>query len=156
MADAARTLAELAPAYERDFAAWAHAQAEALRTARPAGIDWQHVAEELTDLGNSEFKAFVSALEKLIEHQLKWDLQPERRGNSWANTIAVQRDHAASELAANPSFAARRDEALAIAWRRGVRAASSAMDKPMRDMPSACPYDWDAIMARPIEWEPGA
>jgi len=41
---------------------------------------------------------------RLIEHLLKWEYQPERRGSSWTRTIVVQRIGIARLLAANPSF----------------------------------------------------
>ena len=152
MASHARRNEPEPPTYEGDVAAWALSQSEILETLRPDGVDWSNIAEELRDLAAAQFKAYVSALQLVIEHMLKWDMQPERRGNSWAGTIAIQRDHAQEELQANPSFKSRREEALATAWRRGRSAASSAMDIPMRDMPKECLYGWEDLMNRRIEW----
>ncbi len=139
-------------AYDADLAGWAYAQADLLCTRRPAGIDWANIAEELKDLGNSQFKAFSSAVGVIIAHMLKWDMQPDRRGNSWAGSIRVHRVHAAYELRTNPSFKSRLDEALELAWPQGVGTASGEMDVARRDMPMACPYSWDDIMTRPFEW----
>ncbi len=140
------------PSYDADLAGWAYSQSATLLELRPSGIDWANIAEELKDLGNAQFKAFVSAIELVIAHLLKWDHQPERRGNSWAATIRVQRDHFLTDLAANPSFKSRIDEALAIAWRRGVSAASAEMDVPLRDLPTEWPYTWQQLVNRPIDW----
>ena len=152
MATLARPAEIAGPSYDEDLAGWAYAQSAALLTLKSEGIDWANIAEELKDLGNSQFKSFVSEVQLVIAHMLKWDMQPQRRGNSWANTIAVQRDTALGELAANPSFKSRIGEALEVAWRRGVRDASSAMDIPLRALPSECPYTWDELMNRPIDW----
>ncbi len=138
--------------YDADLAGWAYAQAELLRARRPAGIDWVNIAEELKDLGNSQFKAFSSALQVVIAHMLKWDMQPTRRGNSWAISIRNHRDMARYELKANPSLRSRIDEALDPAWRRGVGDASAEMDIPLRHMPADNPYSWDEIMNRPFDW----
>ena len=135
-----------------DLAGWAYGQAETLQLLRPAGVDWENIAEELKDLGNAQFKGFVSAVQLVMAHMLKWDMQPQRRGNSRANTIGVQRDTALGGLAANPGFKARIEEAMVVAWRRGIRDASSAMDIPLRAMPQTCPYGWDELMFREIDW----
>ena len=140
------------PGYDDDLAGWAYDQSRLLLALRPAGVDWANIAEELKDLGNSQFKALSSALQVVIEHMLKRDMQPVRRGNSWAASIRNHRDHANYELKANPSFRSRINEALEPAWRRGVADASAAMDIPLRDMPRANPYTWDDIMTRPFEW----
>jgi hypothetical protein len=60
--------------YDTDFVAWTEAQAEALRCARPAGLDWDHIAEEIEDLGKSDQRACESLLEQIILHLLKIDL----------------------------------------------------------------------------------
>ena len=106
--------------YDEDLADWAYNQSRLLQKLRPAGVDWANIAEELKDFGNSQFKAFASALQIVIVHMLEWDRQPERRGNSWASSIRMHRDHASYELHANPSFKSRIDEALGVAWRRAV------------------------------------
>jgi hypothetical protein len=59
--------------YERDYVAWAEAQAAALR-ARGAGVtalDYDTLAEEVEDLGKSEFYACQSLVERIVEHLLK-------------------------------------------------------------------------------------
>jgi len=140
------------PDYDEDLADWAYHQSRLLLALRPAGVDWGNIAEELKDLGNAQFKAFDSALEVVILHILKWDMQPERRRNSWAASIAVHRDHAAYELATNPSFKSRINEALATAWRRGSAGAAGEMDIALRDMPTTTPYTWEDIMTRAFDW----
>ncbi|MDX2233600.1 MAG: DUF29 domain-containing protein [Hyphomonadaceae bacterium] len=64
--------------YERDFYLWTQAQAEALRAhARsPAArgsnaVDWEHVAGEIEDLGNSDYFAVRSFTTRIIEHLFK-------------------------------------------------------------------------------------
>ena len=43
-----------AAAYETDYSAWATDQARRLRGLKPAGLDWQNLAEELGGLGRSD------------------------------------------------------------------------------------------------------
>lgn len=59
--------------YETDYVAWAEAQAAALR-ARGAGrnaLDYDNLAEEVSDWGKSEIHACESQIANIIEHLLK-------------------------------------------------------------------------------------
>jgi Domain of unknown function DUF29 len=72
--------------YNRDFAAWAEAQAEALRAGRPEALDLAHLAEEIGDLSNRERDALESHLETLVLHPVEVALpadsaQPELGGH---------------------------------------------------------------------------
>ena len=73
--------------YEKDVVAWAYEQAALLRAGKLASIDIEHIAEEIEDVGKSEQREFASRMAVLLAHLLKWQFQPERRGNSWTNTI---------------------------------------------------------------------
>lgn len=93
--------------YEGDFAAWAEAQAEALRAGQLDALDLAHLAEEIGDLSNRERDAIESHLETLVTHLLKWRYQPDRRTRSWEATIKVARCNIAKLLRRSPSL--RRD-----------------------------------------------
>ena len=59
--------------YERDYLAWTEVQASALR-ARKGGenaLDYDNLAEEIEDLGKSEFYGCQSFVERIIEHLIK-------------------------------------------------------------------------------------
>ncbi|WGM45367.1 hypothetical protein KOAAANKH_00229 [Brevundimonas sp. NIBR10] len=59
--------------YERDYLAWTEVQARALR-ARTGGenaLDYDNLAEEIEDLGKSEYRACESQIENILEHLLK-------------------------------------------------------------------------------------
>jgi enoyl-CoA hydratase/carnithine racemase len=90
--------------YERDFAAWAEAQAEALRAGRLDALDVEHLAEEIGDLSKRERDAIESHLETLVLHLLKWRYQPDRRTRSWEATIKVARRNIAKLLRRSPSL----------------------------------------------------
>ena len=152
MASQARLAEPSEPTYDGDASAWALRQAELMMSRRPVEFDWANIAEELRGLSTSEFKAFTSAIEIVLVHMLKWDLQPERRGVSWVVSILNHRDHADESLRANPSFKPRIGEATAAAWRRAFRTAASEMGRPLRSSPKANPYTWDDIMTRPFDW----
>jgi Domain of unknown function DUF29 len=95
-----------ADAYERDGYAWAMAQARLISERRFDEVDWPNVIEEIESVGRSERRSLTSNLYQIALHMLKWDAQPERRGNGWWHSIANHRDAAADDLRENPSLRA--------------------------------------------------
>jgi hypothetical protein len=140
--------------YEQDFYGWAFEQADLLRRTAPAGLDAENIAEELQDLGGSQYDKLESALTVLLMHMLKWDHQPDRRSRSWANTIRTQRRHYGKVLKANPSLKPRRDEALAEAYEDARASASSETDLPIKTFSDICAYSWSDILDRPFAIDP--
>jgi hypothetical protein len=140
-----------APLYERDPYAWSLEQARLLREGRLNEIDAENIAEEILDVGRTEYRVLESALRVLLMHMLKWDHQPEMRTRSWENTIAIQRNHAMRQLRENPSLKSRLPEAISSAFSDARRLASSEMDVDLDHLPAECPYDWDTILNRPFE-----
>ena len=59
--------------YDDDFYAWTQAQAELLRRGPAAvnSLDFDLIAEEIEDLGESELHTVQSLCEHIIEHSLK-------------------------------------------------------------------------------------
>jgi hypothetical protein len=62
--------------YERDFYVWTQEQAAALRAAGKAGgrsnaVDWNRVAEEVEDVGKSEYREAGSLITRIVEHLFK-------------------------------------------------------------------------------------
>jgi hypothetical protein len=59
--------------YEADFFVWTQAQAEALRAAGeagllPPGIDWDHLSEEVGDMGKRDLRGAESLVFRILEH----------------------------------------------------------------------------------------
>ena len=135
-------------AYRDDYAAWVDQQLRLLRQRRFDELDVDNLIDEVEDLGKSEFRAFVSAIEIVIVHMLKWDLQPERRGDSWRDSIAEHRKRIEFELADSPSYRNRIDEAVERAFGTARPKAARQLRRPSRQMPKTNPYDWMAITSR--------
>jgi len=70
-----------------DFSAWTHHTAQLLRERRWDEIDIAQLIEEVEDLGRSERNSIKSQLSRLLLHLLKWQYQPQRRSDSWLDTI---------------------------------------------------------------------
>ncbi len=125
-------MSAVADLYERDFVAWTEEQAARLRAAAVARInlpvDWEHVAEEIEDLGRSTARELRSRMATIIEHLLK--LRHSTAADprvGWTVTIARERAEVAELLAENPSLRGRLAETTEGARRIGVLAASAAL-----------------------------
>jgi len=91
-------------AYDEDIAAWAQEQVALLRSGQWGLLDVEHIAEEIEDMNISHRHQLAHRMAILMAHLLKWKYQPDRRGSSWANTIANQRDKIAKLLRQMPSL----------------------------------------------------
>lgn len=145
---ASRALLPTLTDYEADFSAWLGEQAAAVRAGRWAEVDRENVAEELEGLARSDFRALVSSFELIMHHLLKQRLQPERAGRSWEITIMRERLKAHSILADNPSFRARKAEALTKGYRLARLAANRQTRIDLKDFVGECPFDWDDVLPR--------
>ena len=100
-----RMPADRAADYDRDFCAWATAQAALLRQGKLAEADVEHIAEEIEDLGISNRLSLASHLRTVIEHLMKLQastaVEP-RRG--WYDTVLRARDDIQDLLEASPSL----------------------------------------------------
>ena len=76
--------------YERDELAWSLAQAHALRERRADALDWDNLAEEIEELGESLVRELRSRLGVLAAQVIKLHVQPERYSTSWRSTILEQ------------------------------------------------------------------
>lgn len=140
--------------YDEDFHRWAFEQATLLRAGGSSGLDVENIAEELEDLGSSQYDKLESALTVLLTHVLKWNLQAARRSRSWATTIRTQRRHFEKVLRKNPSLRDRLDEALSEAYQDARLVASGETNLPLRTFPADCPYDWTTILEQPFDFDP--
>jgi uncharacterized protein DUF29 len=117
------------PLYERDYHAWTARQARALRERCAEAVDWDLLAEEISDLGRSERRAVESELARLIAHllKLKFEAASARRlhGRSWRLTVEDAREQVQQLFEDNPSLKAVLPDLFARAWRRGRRMALS-------------------------------
>jgi hypothetical protein len=126
--------------YDLDFAAWAEKNAELLRAGRFSEIDLEHVAEEIEYMAKRERHALRSRMARLIQHLLKWQLQPEKRTTSWQKTIAQQRDAILRLLQESPSLKPEFAETVDRAYASAARLAAIEMRRDLRTLPSSCPY----------------
>lgn len=142
------------PGYDEDFAAWVYYQADAIKAKRFDELDLEELADEVESLAKRNFRSLKGALHIVLLHMLKWDYQPERRGESWRTSIRDQREEVLEELEESPSFKARIDDAVTWAYRAARRHASEQTGVFLQLIPDVCPYTWDEIMTRMHELGP--
>ncbi|MGH7211841.1 MAG: DUF29 domain-containing protein, partial [Acetobacteraceae bacterium] len=140
--------------YEQDFYAWAMQQAGLLRAGRLSEADIDNLAEEIESMGRTEKRELVSRLTVLLRHLLKWRFQPTLRGNSWRNTIRVQRIALASHLRDNPSLKAMIDEALIDGYRIARIEAENETGLAEQTFPPGCPWPFHQLASEAF-WPDG-
>jgi hypothetical protein len=153
-------IAQNAALYDADYYEWTLEQAALLRgmTRRPGAVplDFEHLAEEVEDLGREQLHAAESRTVRTLEHLLKLEHSPAAGPRyGWMRTIVEARHALARKLtpsierkvrAALPDHyaVARRLAALALA-EHGEHDAAAAL-------PADCPYTFDQIRAQ--DWYP--
>lgn len=139
-------------AYETDIAAWANEQAELLRQQQFDRLDWEHIAEELEDVGKSEQRELASRFAVLMAHLLKWQFQRDRRSKSWERTLKEQRKALAFHLKKVPSLKPKlKDpEWLGAIWSDAVTIA--VRETSLSDFPEQCP--WTIAEILDLDWFP--
>ena len=90
--------------YHRDQFGWMLQQADLLRAGRLNDLDRHSLAELLTDMANSDKRAFKSAMRVLLQHMLKVLVQPEKLTRSWLYSIATQQAEVNDLIEAEPGM----------------------------------------------------
>ena len=135
--------------YERDFYAWTEQQTACLENRNPEELDWNHVAEEIRDMGVSQRKALQSHLTVLMIHLLKLRYsRAERPRRKWRHECDNARQEIADEIERSPSLKHYQDEALSKAWRDGRRRTTYQMEEHGEDpdLPVECPFSLKQVM----------
>jgi hypothetical protein len=125
--------------YRSDILAWSKAQAERLRRLRDGeranDLDWEHLIEEIEDVGQSQLDAVRSLFALAIEHALKAAAWPEHAAaRKWRNEAASLLGQARQRY--EPGMARHLDVAELYADALAV-ARSLDMRRPGRRLPEA-------------------
>ena len=134
-----------------DYHAWGSEQAAHIRAGRLDLVDILNVADEIEDVGKSDYRAMESRLEIVLLHILKWDHQPERRSRSWSDSIFENRLRLEKLLRQSPSLKRRLEEAVAGAFADARRLASRETGLPLSSFADRCPYAMTDILDKPYE-----
>jgi hypothetical protein len=126
--------------YDRDFYSWTLHSAELLRHGKFSEVDIENVAEEIESMGKSDKRQLINRFALLISHLLKWQYQPERRGNSWKHTIKNQRLEVAELLKDSPSLKYEIDNQVGYAYEKALNMAIEETGLSENTFPKSCPF----------------
>jgi hypothetical protein len=135
--------------YERDILTWSQHQADLLRRLargeKVNGVDWDHVVEEITDVGLSEFNAVRSYLRQMLTHLLKVQGWPDNAAvDHWRGEIGSYRADAAQRFA--PSMRRRIDQASLYGKALGQLNAIKYDGASPRAWPAKCPLTLNKLL----------
>lgn len=132
-------------AYETDFHQWTQQQAALLRQGHFSELDTVHLIDEIEDMGASNRRALGSYLELIMLHLLKWRYQPEKRCNSWGESIGKGRNAVERLLEESPSLTPRLSTMVTAEYRRAKKEASLETRLPLATFPEQCPFTVEQI-----------
>jgi hypothetical protein len=131
--------------YETDFYTWTQQQAAFLKSSQFSEIDLENLIEEVESMGRSEKRELESRLTVLLQHLLKWQYQPARRGRSWELTIKGQRMNFIKVLNENPGLKPSLNQCLIDAYQFAIVEASKETGLDEKTFPSVCPWELTEI-----------
>jgi hypothetical protein len=120
--------------YDKDLVAWSKQQAQALRAAARSGsnleLDWQHLAEEIEDLGKSQRSALSSHIARIVQHLVKLEHSAAASPrNGWRRTIRLARIQAQRRLEDNPSLKRELARIVQAELPRGIEQAIAELEE---------------------------
>ena len=136
--------------YDRDVLAWSEYQASLLRRIargeRVNDVDWEHVVEEIEDVGLSELNSVRSYLRLMLVHLLKlhgWPASPS--ADHWRQEVVSFQADAMQRFA--PSMRQRID--VAQLWRSALNQLADIHydGVPPDPWPAACPFTLDQLLS---------
>ncbi|MGK7931299.1 MAG: DUF29 domain-containing protein [Microcystaceae cyanobacterium] len=127
--------------YETDFVEWAFSQAIALNHRDIKSLDWEHLKEEIENLGREQIHAVNNLLKQVIIHRLKLDyLNDELNRNHWESEINAFVDQIEDRLTA--TLIQKID--LSKIYNRSKR--DVLKQYPKLNLPESCPYTLDNLV----------
>ncbi|MEH2008290.1 DUF29 domain-containing protein [Nostoc sp.] len=140
--------------YTADFNLWIEHTAQLLRSHRWQEVDVEYLIEEVEGLGKSERRAIASQLTRLLLHLLKWQYQPQRRSDSWLDSITDSRTQIELAIEDSPSLKSYPTEQLEESYQRARCQAAKQTGMLISVFPQQCPYSLELVLDE--DWLPEA
>jgi hypothetical protein len=134
-------------AYQSDFSLWVEQTVQLLREQRWQEINVERLIQEVDDLGKSERRAIASQLTRLLLHLLKWHYQPQRRSDSWLDSITDARTQIQLTLEDSPSLRNYPSEVLNSSYQRARQQAAKQTNLPLSQFSEACLYELESVLS---------
>jgi hypothetical protein len=138
--------------YDEDVYAWAQQQADALRRLAqtrpdlPNELDWEHVAEEIEDVGKSELHRVRSFVRLILVHLIKAASAPQSRSLAkWRGEIAGFRH----DLLASLTRSMEPKVDMDVQWRLARSKAEGELeeqgDRVLDHLDETCPFNLEDL-----------
>jgi len=133
--------------YATDFNLWVQQTAELLRKRQWQEIDLEHLVEELEEVSKREKRAITSQLIRLLLHLLKWHYQPQRRSDSWLDSITDARIQIELTVQESPSLKYYPSDEFLSCYQRARSSAAKQTGLPLPTFPESCPYLLEEVLS---------
>ncbi|MSV29727.1 MAG: DUF29 domain-containing protein [Bryobacterales bacterium] len=141
--------------YDTDFVEWSAHTAQLVRAGRLDEVDLENLAEEIEGLGKRDRWAVHAQLRRLLLHQIKRRIQPEREGASWRRSILNSQERITSSVKDSPSLKPFFEKDLRGIYTRAVRAAFLETGVKTANLPEICPFTMDQLLEDfDLDWPP--
>ncbi|CAK0751945.1 conserved hypothetical protein [Gammaproteobacteria bacterium] len=129
-----------------DHDQWLKRTVTLVRAKQWQAIDSESLAEELEALGKSERRSIESQLVRLLVHLLKWQYQPQRRSDSWLDSISDARLQIDLTLQDSSSLKGYPAEQLSKTYLKARQGASQQTGLPLHSFPETCQYTLEKML----------
>jgi hypothetical protein len=158
---------ELKKLYDKDFVLWVEENLKLLKDKQFDLVDWEHLLEEIEDMGNRHLDSVVSFMAVILEHLCKWEnfRENEKMGVSWIRSIVNGRVEILRLFDRYPSLKVKSYNEIEYAWKDAKRRLVKWFKDPEnihlakkyfgripteKDFPEKCPYTFEQI----LDYEP--
>ncbi|GAL92832.1 MULTISPECIES: DUF29 domain-containing protein [Microcystis] len=137
---------QLSQLYETDFNLWLEQTVNHLKKGNLQALDLDNLIEEISDMGRNNRREVFGRLKVLLMHLLKWQYQPEKRTNSWINTIDEQREQLELIFRDSPSLKPYLADIFAECYQKAVRGTVNETNLPKETFPVDCPFTQEQVL----------
>jgi hypothetical protein len=132
--------------YQQDHYLWMVTTAKLLRDRRLEQIDFEHLIEEIEEMGKDKQRELKSRLVVLLIHILKYQYQREKRSSSWVSTILEQQDQIEYLLEDSPSLKPYYREIFKPCYHKAIRHASLETNLSVQVFPTDYPFSPEDVI----------
>ena len=126
--------------YETDFHKWIEEQSAFLKNREFQKLNIEHLLEEIKNMGITEKRIVQSHLLNLLIHLIKQNVQPERAGKSWGDSITAARAQIKLYTDESKILKKHLEEVYLKTYQKAREAASKEMKMESRAISSSCPW----------------
>ncbi len=138
--------------YESDFNQWLSTTVELLESGSYQQVDWNNLIEEVKGLGQSEKRAVRSNMIIVMLHLLKYIYQPDRRTDSWTNSIFEHRLRLELDLADSPNLKNIASESFLECYQKARKEAAKQTKLDIVIFPEEPPFSLEQVLGDWMPW----